>query len=566
MKLINFSITNFRSITAAKKIPIQQTTILIGQNNEGKSNILKSLSIAMNILQEHAMDERRPRLMRRTTRFRRDEGHYWWERDFPITLQARKGAKKSIFRLEFELTSDEIEVFKSEIKSNLNGTLPLSISIGEDNRPTIQVPKRGRGSKTLNSKSSRIASFVAGRISYNLIPAIRTDQEAISIINEMVSRELRVLEKESAYIAALKKIDEMRKPVLKQLAERIKKPLSEFLPTISDVKIEMLEDTQRYVSRYEFNVIVDDGTPTSIEFKGDGVKSLATLGLLKNRFVTSDASIIAIEEPESHLHPSAIHQLVDIISSLSTDNQVIVSTHNPLFVERTQIRSNIIINLGAAAPAKSIDQIRKLLGIRASDNLTNANFAVVVEGGEDMRALSALMPVLSPNLTRALKNNLIVIYPLYGASNLSYQLSQLKNTLCDYHVLLDNDDAGRTAYEKAFNANLLGPKNCTFVICPGMDNSELEDCIDAKIYESSVKRDFNVLLNVSTFKTNEKWSVRMRKTFQKQGKMWNDRVEKEVKDLIASSVENNPQDALNKHKGSAIHAFVRDIERIQVPS
>ena len=49
---------------------------------------------------------------------------------------------------------------------------------------------------------------------------------------------------------------------------------------------------------YKFDIIIDDGSPTSIAFKGDGVKSLAALGLLKDRKKRSGSSIIAIEEPE----------------------------------------------------------------------------------------------------------------------------------------------------------------------------------------------------------------------------------------------------------------------------
>lgn len=48
----------------------------------------------------------------------------------------------------------------------------------------------------------------------------------------------------------------------------------------------------------------------------------------------SDTPVIIIEEPESHLHPEAINQLNAIIESLSENNQVIVTTHNPLFVVR----------------------------------------------------------------------------------------------------------------------------------------------------------------------------------------------------------------------------------------
>jgi putative ATP-dependent endonuclease of the OLD family len=43
MKLISFSVTSYRSITAAYRLPIGQLTILIGSNNEGKLNILRAL-------------------------------------------------------------------------------------------------------------------------------------------------------------------------------------------------------------------------------------------------------------------------------------------------------------------------------------------------------------------------------------------------------------------------------------------------------------------------------------------------------------------------------------------
>lgn len=47
MKLVEFSVTNFRSITKAHKINLQDMTVLVGKNNEGKSNLLTALNIAM---------------------------------------------------------------------------------------------------------------------------------------------------------------------------------------------------------------------------------------------------------------------------------------------------------------------------------------------------------------------------------------------------------------------------------------------------------------------------------------------------------------------------------------
>ena len=59
---------------------------------------------------------------------------------------------------------------------------------------------------------------------------------------------------------------------------------------------------------------------------------------------TGRTSIIAIEEPESHLHPDAIHSLVDVINGVSENHQVVITTHNPLFVQRNAVSENVIVN------------------------------------------------------------------------------------------------------------------------------------------------------------------------------------------------------------------------------
>jgi hypothetical protein len=378
----------------------------------------------------------------------------------------------------------------------------------------------------------------------------------------MVSRELSTLERKPEYLEALGTIAQLQRPLLDNLAQRIKEPLSEFLPNIKDVQIEISEGTRRFAQRRDFQVIVDDGTPTSIELKGDGVKSLATLGLLKNRLSDAPASIIAIEEPESHLHPAAIHQLNEIIGSLASDNQIIISSHNPLFVDRETVRSNIIIDSGKATPAKNVQQIRELLGVKASDNLVNASYALVVEGSEDKAALSALLSSLSTKIARWLKSNLLVIEPIGGAGNLPYKLSLINNALCVYHVLLDNDEAGKDAFRRAEADGLLGLRNCTFVTCPGMGASEFEDCLRLEVYRDNIQEEYGVHLGGPAFQGNQKWSDRLKATFLQQGKLWDDSVESRIKDTVARCVAKSPKNALNDHKRSSIDALVASLEQL----
>ena len=155
MKLITFSVTNYRSITKAHKINLEDITILLGKNNEGKSNIIRAISAAMFIITNPLFFERG--LHRERYLSERDEV-YNWKRDFPMIYQNRKQGLHTIFKLEFELEAEEIIEFKSFVGSRVNGTIQIQIKVGSDNIPKIEVPKRG--TKSFQKKSDKISAFI----------------------------------------------------------------------------------------------------------------------------------------------------------------------------------------------------------------------------------------------------------------------------------------------------------------------------------------------------------------------------------------------------------------------
>lgn len=558
MRLVAFSIRNYRSITEAHKIPIGDSTILIGKNNEGKSNVLRALDIAMKALATHADDQGGgPGDIREMAEL----GLYSWRRDFPISLQQRVKGTESIFRLEFSLDHPEVEEFRKNIGSALNGNLPIEIKFGKGNTFNIHVPKRGRGGNALSAKSSRIAKYIAERIDFNFIPAIRTEDEALSVVQEMLSRELRGLEKDAEYVAAVRTIGLLQQPILDRIGASIHGSLKQFLPNIKAVRVMMSPSARRLALRSQCRVEIDDGTPTLLEYKGDGVKSLAALSLLKDKNKSAGASIIAIEEPESHLHPGAMHSLYQVIETLSHDNQVVLTTHCPLFVDRANVSRNVIIEGSSAKRARDISALRTLLGVRASDNLVNASHVLIVEGPKDAIILKSLLPQLSPILAKAIKQHHLVVEPIGGAGNLSYKLSLLSNALCVSHTLLDGDAAGKNAYSKAEEDNLLRLSDVTFVNRPGSSESELEDCFETASYANEVLTEFGVDLNDNVFRGNPKWSDRAEACFNKQGKVWSSRLEARVKAHVAMVVSKNPESALNPNRRESIDALVRALEQ-----
>lgn len=554
MKLVEFSVSNFRSITSAHKIKLQNLTVLVGKNNEGKSNLLTAMNVAMKVLMFHGMN-------RVPGRPGPGSGIYNWQRDFPLQFQERRTGLESIFTLSFCLEENELSEFHAQTGIRGNEIIPIRVKIGPDNIPKIEVPKRGTAA--YNKKSRQVTDFISQKISFNYIQAIRTEGMAIDALQDVIWSELRTLTKNPEYMEAMKKVNELQQDILDNIAGQLIEPLKIFLPNLQNVLIR--KNSDEYMPRHmrsDIDVVIDDGIATSIRSKGDGIKSLVTLAILKDKRNMQGASIIAIEEPESHLHSGAIHSLVDVIQNMSINNQVIITTHNPLFVQQNKISSNIIVNNGTARVAKGIAEIRTVLGVLPSDNLRNARYIVVVEGEDDKIALQKILPLYSDKIKNALNTNQLIIKPLGGAGNLSHDLSDLKNCMCKYVVLLDNDRAGIDAAEKAMANGLLKMSEVKHTICNGSPEAEFEDCLKKQLYETVISEGFGIDINVSEFGGNEKWSDRMRKTFLAQGSRWTDKIEQDVKMAVAKAIPENGRitDIVIRQKSGFLTGLVNAIE------
>lgn len=550
MQLVNFSVTNYRSITKAHKINLQNITVLVGRNNEGKSNILMALNVAMETMMQHA------------NHANVHERLYDWQRDFPVQLQQRKNNLDSIFRLNFRLNHDENTEFFRTTGIRSNEDIPIELKYGQDNRAKITVPKKG--SSSFNDKSEKVTAFICERIAINYIQAVRTEDMAMDVIHRLISTELSKLYDNEEYKSAEQTIYNLQEAVYNDIANRILAPLQEFLPQLTDVEIK--SRGRRLVwrgFRNDVDVILNDGTPTSILYKGDGIKSLVSLAILKESKNEIGASIIAIEEPESHLHPEAIHSLVNVINGISENHQVIITTHNPLFVQRNNISNNIIVDHGTAKPAKNIKEIRELLGVLPEDNLINASHVLVVEGEDDKIALNKILSSLSPTIKDALIKNKLVIQPLAGATNLNYELSRLRSYVCRYFVFLDADEAGYDAAEMAIEKGLLSESDVKYSICNGNNTAEFEDCLKKDFYIEAIRNKFSVDLGVTSFRNSKKWSDRVKTVFLSQGQRWTDAVEKKVKMEVTKLIPVEDADSvLDEHKRGSIDALVNALENM----
>ena len=559
MKLQEISIENYRSITSAKKIPLDSMSILVGRNNEGKSNILRALVLAMRIL-AYERSHSRGLMSRRQTRFTRHlKNLYDWEVDFPIRLKKAKPRGNTIITLDFSLSNYELKDFKEFTGSNLSGSLPIKISI---NRNDYNITVAKPGAKKLSQKSPQIAYFIASKIQLQYIPPVRTAEQARETIGELIGNAFLHFKGNDEYQQAIEKLEELQRPILDKISSSVTKTLKTFLPNVKKVKFD-IQNVNRILSE-QVDITVDDGTPTLLENKGDGVQSLIYLGVARHSINPSSSSnrnlVIAIEEPESHLHPMAIHELRDALTQMSEDQQVVITTHNPVFIDRVNIKRNILVDGSKARPAKNVEEIRSLLGVRAADNLMGADIVLIVEGESDRKILSALTAHHSPILKKALDNNAFVIDSLSGAGNLTYKLSLLRDSLCLYHCLLDNDASGIEAFDKAEQQGLIEAKDVSYTTFSGKSEAEIEDWLDPSIYREFLKNKYEISIDNPKFKTKKKWSERMKVTFQNHAKNFTNKIEHDVKATIADLVFDNPSKAVLKAALPTLKNFIKGME------
>ncbi|HEU4951634.1 MAG TPA: AAA family ATPase, partial [Holophagaceae bacterium] len=384
MKLKKFSVSRYRSIIETREIDLSTSTVFVGPNNEGKSNLLRSLFVGLRLAQEADALSSERRMLRSSPVDATEHSTYMWQRDFPIKLQNKYPKGQTSFYLEFELSSQDRKDFQSLTGSTTSPSLPIEIKIGPRSFE-YRFKKPGPVNKVLATQKRKVGQFVSERINIQYIPAIRTADNAREIVQSLLSIKLRGLIRDPQYQQALNLIEEIERPIVSSIASDTTDVLKRFIPSIERVQIDSGGPRSRF-SRVGYELSIDDGNLTPIQHKGDGIISLVSLALMYSNFEQSRQGrglVLAIEEPESHLHPDAIHEINNILKSLSQQHQILYTTHSPILVNKDSIKSNIIVKDNSASQAKNLKQVRECLGVRSFDNLESADLIIYVEGEGD---------------------------------------------------------------------------------------------------------------------------------------------------------------------------------------
>ncbi len=576
MILNSFSIKNYRSIFEIKDIKISSNlTTFIGKNNQGKSNILKALELIFKVIN---INSEAP-LLGRHVSFLYRELNYHWSEDFPIQRQNKRSfSQKTEICVSFLLSLNDINNFRKILGFNIYQKLCVKVVLEKEKIvPLLKISSQGVPNDKLNNPNilSKLCSLILEKINFQYIPAIRTEDLADEIANNIISLELSKLapKKREKLEEAIKQIDELQKPILKKIENNLFSTLKYFVPDIRNVSLNERRSPFRYSRRYsddsEFYIKIDDGSDTMLSQKGDGIKSLITLGMMRQKEKSSIGKglILAIEEPESHLHPEAIRQISIVVHDIAQNNQIIATSHSPLFVNRNEISDNIIVENNSASKAENIKQIRDTLGCIASDNLINSDFIIVVEGETDKKILQKYLCAHSSIIKDWITNRRLGFEVINGVLNLEHSLNKLLNMSSKYFCVLDSDQIAKNSIKNAKDKSFLssGGKEVFYYTLAGLNECELEDLIKPECYKSFVEETTGIdIANCSEFcSSHRKWSERFKQCLYINGKVYNDDELKEILEETKKYICNlniEIDDMMISNRVSSIMSLPKQIE------
>ena len=130
MLLKGISITNYRSIKSANYIPIENKCVIIGPNNEGKSNILQGIVLVLTKIAGN--QHKRLRFYPRRLRYFDGYQGYDWERDFPLDLQITEPNGKTVFKVYITLDDEEASELAKLLKSQETKEIEFILKFSKD--------------------------------------------------------------------------------------------------------------------------------------------------------------------------------------------------------------------------------------------------------------------------------------------------------------------------------------------------------------------------------------------------------------------------------------------------
>lgn len=498
MQLSKVRVRNFRCIKDIS-VDLNDTTILIGENNTGKTAFLDAIRICLSQLRARS-------------------GRVFHEYDYHLRDDAATPMDSDAIVIELFFIEPETESWHDDVIQELGNVAVL----GDDDRYRVQFRVRSGFDRDTNDFISEWA-FLDAQGSPLTGPAtsaaqLNTLQRLASVFYLSALRDAaahfgsrgpfwRNFLSESSLSQADREHLEHEFAELNDQLIAAHRPLSEVRTGLEDAKrvidfgggdavgIDALP-TKLFslLSRTQVSLTSPAGAKIPVDRQGEGTQSLAVLLLfgtfLRTRLSELDPSaepITCLEEPEAHLHPSAIRALMQVVRGLP--GQKLVSSHSgdllagvdPLSVRRFVRRQAGIDVHRIRCDTFDPEEMRKFdFHVRRSrGELLFARCWLLVEGETETALFSGAANALDLDLERA-----GVRCVEFGQTAVG-MLAKIANQLgISWYCVVDGD-SGLRKYENTVRAQFGGSAEADRLTIP-YENVEQFLCENGfgELYES----------------------------------------------------------------------------------
>lgn len=419
MQIKRVTIENFRSIRRAT-VELGATTVLIGPNNAGKTAILEAIRIALT-----------RRWGQRGTGFTEYDVHLCATRTDPkvgdpvvIEVEMQESAASEWPEELHETLADIIQLNPITGQASIIMRVSCTWDEGEESYvPKWEFlnvdrnPLAGKGARATNFQE--FFSFLP--VFY--LDALRDAGDEFSARSQFWGRLLRTvqipdaLEQKSVKIfnllnAKLLAADPLLGDLATSLSD-ISKVAATNSPGQANLRVLPL-NTWDLLSKAEVIYQTDGAKPwLPLVRHGQGVQSLSVMFLFRSfvelllaeLYREESAPVLAMEEPETHLHPQASRSLFRHVEMLQ--GQKVISTHSPYFLQHVPFRDLRVVRSGSdgteirSLPRQYRCRVPKLAAV--DQIIANSGGLLEYDGG-----LSEL--VIKGELPLQTYNNLLVAY------------------------------------------------------------------------------------------------------------------------------------------------------------
>ncbi|AMW31994.1 putative ATP-dependent endonuclease of the OLD family [Fervidobacterium changbaicum] len=316
IRLKSIFIKNYRSIGSEGitiEFPENQPVVIIGENNSGKTNILRAVDVLFG--------EWNPK-------YKEFEAWDFFNR-----------SEENIIELKAEI--EQFDGMLRESSSTLK-RLELKVEKGKQNVLTIINEDGSNDERQANYVREQIASiFIMSErnLAYQLSYANK-----YTLLSRVTKRFHESLVENKERVEALKHYYESIIDVFNEVEEfkEFKKMISGSMNNfLSNMSYALGIDFSAYdPSNYYKNlrlVPVENNVVRELEELGTGQQQILAISLAyayAKAFKSDSSLILIIDEPESHLHPMAQKYVAKVLYEMAKNGlQVIISTHSPYFVD-----------------------------------------------------------------------------------------------------------------------------------------------------------------------------------------------------------------------------------------